>query len=170
MPFNLHVSLGNLDPVRERFEGFDARLRANLIRAVRHSALDVERRAKELVSGPVLRVRTGTLRRSISSRVEPFEGGVRGIISASAPYAATHELGLTLHIPEIRPVRAKALHFFISGGHTGYGAAEVFAMRARAHDVKMPERPFMRRALQEMAIQVRARIRQAVLDAAGAQP
>lgn len=161
MPFNLHVNLGNLDPLRERFEAFDARLRVNLIRAIRESALDVEVRAKELVTGPVLRVRSGTLRRSIHSQVEAFDGGVRGIISTNVPYARIHELGGIFHVPEhIRRV------------------TEAFGRRlrtptyatVRAHEVRFPERPFMRRALSEMTIQIRARIRQAVREAVGIQP
>lgn len=157
--FELSIDLRQLDTFTSRVAGFDLRLRKALVSAITRCRLLVETRAKQLVSGEVLHVRSGTLRRSITGRTEEIPEGVRGVIGSNVPYARTHELGLTLHIPEIRPRRAKALHFFIGG-------QEVFAMRARAHDVKMPERSFLRRALRENAERIRAEIRAAVVEAA----
>jgi phage gpG-like protein len=160
LPFELTVSLRGLDEARGRLAGFDARLQAALLGAMRRAALAVEARAKELVSGEVLHVRTGTLQRSIESRAEPLPGGARGIISASARYARIHELGGVIHLPEILPRRARALRFMVGGN-------VVFAARVRAHDVRMPERPYLRRALQENRAQIRAEVLQAVREAAG---
>ncbi len=167
---NLHFTLRDLDQFARKAAGFDVRLRATLMTAMRRAAATVEARAKALVSGPVLRVRTGYLRRSITHRVDPLDHGARGVISAGARYARIHELGGRIHVPEIMPRRAKALHFYVGGGGRGlfhgYGVVEVFAKRTRAHDVQMPARPFMSRALEETRPQIEAEIRQAVREAA----
>jgi hypothetical protein len=61
----------------------------------------------------VVPVRTGTLRRSITSRVE--DGGNRGVVGTNVPYARPVHEGSKPHI--IRPRRAKALRFQ-AGGET----------------------------------------------------
>ncbi len=159
MPFELEIDLRELDTFTARVAGFDQRLRKALVGAITRSRLIVERRAKHLLTGEVLRRRTGTLYRSITGRTDELPDGVRGTVGSSVPYARIHELGGTIHIPEIRPRRAKALHFFI-------GRQEIFAARVRAHDVRMPERSFLRRALRESGLAIRNEIRQAVRKAA----
>lgn len=68
--------------------------------AMTRSVLIVEAAAKR--EAPV---RTGRLRRSISSRVEA--GGQRGIVTSNVPYGRAVHDGTRPHL--IRPVRAKAL-------------------------------------------------------------
>ena len=164
--FELTIDLRQLDTFTSRVAGFDLRLRRALVSAITRSRLLVEARAKELVSGQVLQVRTGTLRRSISSRTDEIPGGVRGVISASAKYARIHELGGQTRPHEIRPKNAKALHFYLGGGHTGYGTEEVFARVVHHPGSKIPERSYLRRALRENAERIRAEIRAAVRSAA----
>ena len=165
LPFELSVNLRGLDEARSRLAGFDARLQAALLGAMQRAAAAVEARAKELVSGEVLHWRTGTLRRSIESRAEAFPGGARGIISASARYARVHEMGFrgTVQVPEhLRRVRSRDVR---QGRRLiGRGFAVV-----RAHPMRMnvPERPYLRRALQENRAQIRAEVLQAVREAAG---
>ncbi len=89
------------------------------------------------LTGQALKVRTGRLRNSIMMRRET---DYQYMIGTNVVYAKTHELGLTLHIPEIRPVRAKALRWFVGG-------RPVFARRSRAHDVHMPKRAFLSAAI-----------------------
>ena len=150
MPFELQINLSQLDSFAARMGGFDQRLRRALVRAITRATLLVEARAKQLVSGEVLKVRTGTLRRSISHRpIEQLADRVRGVVSASAKYARIHELG-----GEIRPVRARALRFQVEGRWV------------TVQRVRMPERSYLRRALRESGGQIRAEIRQAVREAA----
>ena len=71
-----------------------------LYQAMQRSVLIVEAAAKR--EAPV---RTGNLRRTITSRVE--QGGQRGVVGTNAPYARPVHDGSRLHL--IRPVRARAL-------------------------------------------------------------
>lgn len=97
----------------------------------------------EGLSGPTgahtLSVVTGALRRSVKSDVRSDDSSVTGTVSygADVPYARIHELGGVIHIPEIRPVVAQALHFTWKG-------EERFFQVVRAHDVVMPERAPLR--------------------------
>lgn len=95
--------------------------------------------------GQVLHRRTGNLLRNIRQSVEVGSNRQvigRVFVAAGAPYGRIHEYGGTIQIPEIFPVKAKALRFMIDG-HV------VFAKRVRAHSVVMPPRSFLRSTLRE---------------------
>lgn len=116
--------------------------------------LAIERIAKLKVSGSTLKVRTGRLRASIGNpgaqgirSVATRDRSVLGTIGTRVKYAAIHEHGGTIRIPEIRPRNKRALRFFVGG-------REIFAKRARAHDVAMPARPFLGPAVEEGRDQV----------------
>jgi hypothetical protein len=78
----------------------------------------------------------------ITTQVTDSGDTITGWITAGGtPYARIHEYGGTVHIPEIFPVHAQALHWVNKGG------GEVFARHAAAHDVRIPERSYLRAAL-----------------------
>jgi phage gpG-like protein len=80
----------------------------------------------------------------ISVRVTRSGEEVTGEITAGGtPYARIHEYGGTIHLPEIFPVHAQALHWVSKGGD------EVFARHAAAHDVVIPERSYLRSAVEQ---------------------
>jgi HK97 gp10 family phage protein len=129
-----------------------------LRRKVTELALLLEAKVKsDKLSGQVLNVQTGALRRSIFETVEDSPTQVVGKVASSGDvkYAAIHEFGGKIDIPEIVPVKAKALHFMGAGG-------DVFAKRTRAHTVDMPERSFMRSSLADMQAQITQGLRDAV--------
>jgi phage virion morphogenesis protein len=77
---------------------------------------------------------TGALFQSVDRSVR-ISGNL--VIAESArPYAAIHQYGGTIRVPEIFPKNARALFFSIGGKN-------VFARSARAHVVSMPARPFL---------------------------
>lgn len=78
----------------------DRLIKAKLTQA----ALLVERTAKQLCP-----VRTGTLKRSITHKVERR----KAVVGSNVEYAAICEMGCKPHI--IRPKVAKALHFKVAG-------------------------------------------------------
>lgn len=117
----------------------------------------------KFLSGPTgahtLSVRTGALRRSIA--YDLLRDDTTAIIghvyyTADVPYAAIHEFGGTIHLPEIRPINAKALHFTWQG-------AERFFMKVRAHDVVIPRRAPMQTAFEQSKPEIIARLRKAVI-------
>ncbi len=90
---------------------------------------------KYKLSGQVLKRRSGHLAGSITSEVRGSnESDVVGRVGTNLKYARIHEFG-----GDIRPVRAKALHFFI-------GKIEIFTQH-----VKIPKRPYIKPAIEELA-------------------
>lgn len=88
-----------------------------------------------------------------------FRSGVGSGIgqgSQSVRYAAIHEFGGSIRVPEIVPTKARALRFSI-GGRT------VFAKRVKAHTVNMPERSYIRSTLIERKNFYKRRIGTAII-------
>jgi HK97 gp10 family phage protein len=136
------------------------RVRKSIRAKVRALAIMLENKvASEKLTGQVLNVRTGNLRRSIFNEVTDEGGAILGIVGSSGDvrYAAIHEFGGKIDIPEIVPVKARVLAW-VSGGKT------VFAMRARAHTVTMPERSFLRSSLAEMRDEIVEGLTEAVAE------
>lgn len=146
-----------------RLDRIPQRLHTELKRAMFNIVVDFRSLVMEkYLSGPTgahtLSVRTGNLRRSVKWLVE--DTSTRGVVGAvrygaDVPYARIHELGGTIHIPEITPVNAAALHFEWMG-------AERFFKRVAAHDAVIPERAPLRTAFREFAPQINLRLRDAV--------
>jgi phage gpG-like protein len=129
------------------------------------TALSINLRTKvmtEQLSGPTgahtLSVVTGRLRRSIAWHVdEEGDSRIVGTVTYSpdVPYARIHELGGTIHIPEITAKNAKALHFMWQG-------REVFFKKVSAHDVHMPARAPLKTAFQNYIPTIKSELQEAV--------
>jgi phage gpG-like protein len=141
-----------------RLAGMPAALQKALVAKLTVLTTKLENHIKaDKLSGQVLNVRTGALRRSIFSTVQVAPNQVVGTVASSSDvkYGAIHEFGGTIDIPEIVPTKAQALHFVMNG-------KDVFAKRVRAHTVHMPERSFMRSALADTRAEIEQGVRQAV--------
>jgi phage gpG-like protein len=121
--------------------------------------LSLVRRIKQKLSGEALNVRTGRLRRSVTSNVSMDADAVRGIASTNVEYAAKHEYGfkgtetVKAHLRLIKKAFGKTLRFPVYqnvGTHT--------------RQVNFPERSFMRTALTEMTPEIRAEFNQALTN------
>ncbi len=131
-------------------------LRGGVVRTMTRLAVETELLVKQKLSGQVLRARSGALRSSIRANVTESMSAVTATISSTGVrYAAIHEFGGTIHIPEIRPTSARALAFQV-GGQT------IFAAYTRAHDVHMPQRSFLGSALKELTPRIREELTRAV--------
>jgi len=96
----------------------------------------------------------------ISVQVTRSGDEVTGTITAGGtPYARIHEYGGTVHLPDIFPVHAQALHWVNKSGD------EVFAKHAAAHDVRIPERSYLRAALAQREADIRRVFEEAVAGA-----
>lgn len=139
-----------------KFDAMPSRVRAALERKVYYLVYRLLAMVKGKLSGEVLHVRSGLLRDSAFERVQISERAVFGEVvePGSVPYAAIHEFGGTINVPDIVPVKAKALLF----------ANGKFSMYARAHVVKMPERSYLRSSLADMRAEIEAGLQEAVLE------
>jgi len=138
-----------------RFEAMPANARSNIARTVAKLGFETEALTKRKLSGQVLNVGTGLLRSSINTKTTADSNSATATIGTNVKYAGIHEFGGTIHVPEIRPKSARALMLPIGG-------QVIFRMSARAHDVHMPERSFLRSALNEMRPKIQSEIAEAV--------
>ena len=126
-------------------------VRAGLLSALKAEltkvSFDVSARVKDQkLSGQVLKVKTGRLRRSINAKpVTETETGVEALVGTNVEYARIHEFGFKGSV-NVREHMRKA--------------KGQFAVRVRAHarKVNLPERSFLRSSLDDMRGQIDQRI------------
>jgi HK97 gp10 family phage protein len=132
-----------------RFTAMPDQVRRALLKKVTQLALQLESKIKtEKLSGQVLHVVSGKLRASIFNEVTQTGDSTIGKAASSGDvkYAAIHEFGGTIEIPEI-VAKGKALAFM-------QGGKMAFYKKVAAHTVTMPERSFMRSSLADMKDQI----------------
>lgn len=131
-----------------RLAGTSERLRRNLRATVQRLAIKVQGIVKEgKLTGQVLHVRTGTLRRSINQRIEETSTGVFAKVGTNVRYAAIHEYGFDGRV-DVR-------------SHTRLG----MPVRAHVRQVHMPKRSFLVSTLTEMSGEIRTSLRSTILQA-----
>jgi hypothetical protein len=134
-----------------------------LRRAVAIATIDLSNYVKtNKLSGQVLNVKTGTLRRAVKSYPPSGDGPIVGTVSVgqeAAVYGRVHEYGGAGPY-EITPIRAKALRFMLGG-------QAVFAKSVMHPPAK--ERSFMRSALADKRAEIIARLERAVSSAFSGQ-
>lgn len=106
------------------------------------------------LSGQVLNVRTGRLRRSINQKIKLEKTGVYGIVGTNVEYARAHEYG--------GAVTVKA-HMRMMRTAWGRAVKNPRKIQVRAHTVNYPERSFLRSALADMEPDIRAEIQKALI-------
>jgi len=112
---------------------------------------------REKLSGQVLNVRSGTLRRSIDQHVIDLPEGVAGIAFSNLKYARRHEYGFT----GTENVRAHMRMMKQAFGRPVKNPREVPVMTHK-RQVDYKARSFMRTALREMEPEIIAQIERAV--------
>ncbi len=143
----------------------DSGVQRELIKEVTASVLLLERHIKaNKLSGQVLHVRSGDLRRSVHA-VLPVEVSGSAVIgrvaqSGDVKYGAIHEFGGRTSPHVIEAKNALALKFTVGG-------REIFRRKVNHPGSQMPERSFMRSALADLRQQIIERLRGAVLRGMG---
>lgn len=99
------------------------------------------------LTGQVLKVQTGTLRRSITGKVISEGTNTYGKVGTNVKYGVFWERGGTIPAHTIEPKRAKALHFFVQG-------KEVFCKSVYKPARQVEARPFLKPALEEKREQI----------------
>ena len=115
-------------------------------------------RVERKLSGEVLRQRSGRLAGSIAVSVERAGFAASATVSSDVPYASIHEYGGTLPARTILPQSARALAFPWRG-------RQRFFKHVSLPAVAMPERSFMRSALDEVAPEIRAALEAVAAEA-----
>jgi phage gpG-like protein len=138
----------------ERLERLGPRLRDVLAAEVERIGLKLAAHVKaDKLSGQVLNVRSGRLRRSITARTEVEGSKVIGIVGTNVEYAAFHEYGF-------QGTEGVREHF------RRCKSGKVAAVRAHERKVDYPAHSFLRSALEDMKDEIKGRIGAAVREAA----
>jgi phage gpG-like protein len=113
------------------------RIATRLRDAIQRAALDLMAFVKgQKLTGQVLNVRTGRLRRSITQRVETEASGtIAGLVGTNVKYGRVHEFGFKGRVP----VKA----------HTRKLGGKRVPVRAHSRQVDIPKRPFLGPSLNE---------------------
>lgn len=137
-----------------------AQLLADLRREVKRVATDVSARTKDRkLSGQVLKVQSGRLRRSINYQTSETETGIEALVGTNVSYGRTHEFGFSGAVT----VRAHMRTVKQAFGRTMRNAKKV-GVRAHSRNVNLPERSFLRSSLREMRSEIDSRIARVVAD------
>lgn len=143
----LNITVSGDKELIARIEAMPAAVHAALLRKVTVLALKLEAKIKtDKLSGQVLNVRSGALRRSISNAVEDSSTKITGraFSSGDVKYAAIHEFGfkgsetVKAHTRVIKQAFGKAI------------SPKTVMVSAFTRQMNMPERSFMRTALADM--------------------
>lgn len=156
------VELKGAEEVAVRLDEMPAVLFALLQQKIAAATIKVQGHiVADKLSGQVLGVRSGALRRSIQQETESSGQEVTGRVfsSGDVKYAAIHEFGGQTAPHDILPTKAKALAFTIGG-------RQVFARIVHHPGSAMPERSFMRSGLADLAPEIISDIRAAIVGRA----
>lgn len=134
-------------------------LRDALRTVVREQGVRMLGLVKLKVSGPVLKTRTGTLRRKLNVRFTETPSEISASVGLKLAYAAAHEYGFDGVVTVREHLRTITQAF-------GRPIAPVtFTMPAHARHMKLPARSYLRSTLREEAPSIREAMRGAIRGA-----
>lgn len=129
-----------------------------IVQSVGRSALRLQREVMQnRLSGQVLNVRTGNLRRSIHQQVTNTGGAVIGEVNTNVRYGKAHEYGFagTVNVKaSLRQVRQAFGRPLKSPRYV--------QVRAHSRNVRLPERSFLRTALRDMKPMIEADLQKSI--------
>ncbi len=146
------LALEGLEETSARLEGYPAALQAALgARAAELAAALADLVKSDKLGGAALNTRSGALSDSIAASVTADADGVLASVGSEGDvkYAAIQEYGGKTSAHEILPAKANVLAFLIGG-------AQHFAHRVEHPGSLIPERSYLRSALEDMKDEILA--------------
>ena len=138
-----------------KFGAMGAGIPARLVATIRRLGFELQAYVQsEKLSGQVLKVRTGTLRSSINTKIEETRTSATATVGTNVFYGAIQERGVP-HSWLIEAKNAKALRFEIGG--------QAVFRRSAVHP-PLPPRSFLVSALKDKEPYIRAEIEHAVAE------
>jgi len=146
--------------VTRYFRAIPDGIRSGLIDSVGRLSLRLQARVmKEKLTGQVLKVRTGTLRRSIDRVIVTDEKHITGIVSTNVGYGKAHEYG-GLQTQTVR----EHLRLVKKAFRKDLKSPVWSTVRSHSRTVNLPERSFLRSALAEMQKEIVDDIEKVIAD------
>jgi phage gpG-like protein len=157
---SLDVKFSGDDKLIANFRGMGPAVERAGAASIKRSTMKVLRKAKEKVSGGVLKNRTGTLRRAINARFVGSAGFIVGIVGIKLRYAAAHEFGCH------KTVTVKA-HLRMMKTAWGRPVKQPRKITVSSHPMRMnlPERSYLRSSLRDLRSDILADMQTSVAKA-----
>ncbi len=160
MTDRISFDIFGISEIEQYFTDLPVEVHTAMLAKMKYLAEDLETYiVLDKLSGQVLNYISGKLVKSIRSDVEDHGEFITATISAGdseAPYAGLHEHGGVVHSPNLTTRKSRGLP----------GTANALQFRdgrirasSRAHDIPIPERSYMRSALQDQAGHIRDGLR-----------
>jgi phage gpG-like protein len=133
-----------------RLRDLPVAINSALVRAITKLGIDLQRNVQQgELSGQMLAERSGSLKSSIDLRVDQKAAVVTATVFTDSAYAGAHEYGFagTVNVRESLRRVAEAFGRPISG--------KIINVRAHSRRMDLPERSFLRSALEDMAPAIR---------------
>lgn len=148
------------EQVLERLRALPDAINSGLLRAITQLGIELQRNVQQdKLSGQVLRSRSGSLRSSIELRVDQSGGAVTASVFSDSRYAGAQEYGFAGTVS----VRASLRRVTEAFGRPI--AEETINVRAYDRRMDLPERSFLRSALEDMGPAIRAEVHAALTEA-----
>jgi len=147
-------------PALDRLRAMRDAADQGLARAITKLGIDLRNNIQQnKLSGQVLHARIGSLRQSIAVQIDPSDTAVGATVSSHLDYASAHEYGFTGTVN----VGASLRRIKEAFGHPI--AAKTIGVGAHSRRMDLPERSFLRSALDGMAPDIGAGIEDALRKA-----
>ena len=149
-----------------RLAGTGDRLQSGMRRAVERLSIIVQGGVKEdKLTGQVLHVRTGTLRRSINRKITEDSSGVFATVGTNVKYAAAHEYGFDGEVTVKAHTRRAQQQMALKGKKRPGKSEGTITVRQFTRHMHLPERSFLRSELRDRSTQIQQDLRSAALEA-----
>jgi phage gpG-like protein len=151
------------DAALTRLRAMPEAINASLLRVIAKLGIDLQRSVQqEELSGQALQIRSGSLQSSIDLRLDQSPTAATATVFTDSRYAGIHEYGFAGAVSVGASLRSITQAF-------GRPIAErIITVRAYRRSMNLPERSFLRSALEEMTPAIRdeveAALRQAVTE------
>lgn len=155
---SITIDITGNEHVEVRLRTMPQRTRESLKQAMLVAMVDLRGFvASNKLSGQLLKVRTGHLRRSITQSVQDDPHGVTGVVGTNVSYAAVHEYGFKGLVTVREHLRR------LKDGNTAN-------VRSHSRKMDLPARSFLRSSLMDKAGTITERLGKAVSEAAHGNP
>ncbi len=148
------------EPALDRLRAMPDAARSGLARAIAKLGIDLQNNVQQnKLSGQVLKVRSGSLKSSIDVETDQSAAAITATVSTNLDYAAAQEYGFSGTVG----VRASLRQIKEAFGRPI--AEKTIGVSAHSRRVDLPERSFLRSALDDMAPDISAGVEDALREA-----
>lgn len=146
--------------VLTRLRAIPDAVNSGLARAITKLGIDLQSKVQQdKLSGQVLAVRSGSLKSSIGMRIDQSTAGITATIFSDSNYARAHEFGFSGTVD----VRASLRNIKEAFGRPI--SEKTINVQAHRRRMNLPERSFLRSAMEEMAPAISDEVEAAVREA-----